>query len=39
MEPIVNRVAQSDIVVYNLEALWDERPIVELDLAPFLEEG
>lgn len=39
MEPIVNRVAQSDIVVYNLEALWDELPIVELDLAPFLEEG
>jgi hypothetical protein len=39
MEPILNRVAQSDIVVYNLEALWDERPIVELDLAPFLVEG
>ncbi|SHK21324.1 DUF2480 family protein [Rhodothermus profundi] len=39
MEPIVNRVAQSDIVVYNLEALWDGHPIVELDLAPFLEEG
>ncbi len=39
MEPILNRVAQSDIVVYNLEAFWDDKPIVELDLAPFLVEG
>jgi len=39
MEPIVNRVAESDVVVYNLEDLWDEKPVVELDLAPFLYKG
>jgi hypothetical protein len=39
MEPIVNRVAESEIEVYNLEALWDGRPVVEFDLAPFLVEG
>lgn len=39
MEPIVNRVENSDIAVFNLEDLWDERPIVELDLEPFLFEG
>lgn len=39
MEPIVNRVAESDIAVYNLEALWDGREVVELDLEPFLVEG
>src|SRR5690606_25211295 len=36
---IVNRVAESDIVVFNLEALWDGRPVAELDLEPFLYEG
>lgn len=39
MEPITNRVAESDIEVYNLEALWDGEPVVEFDLAPFLLEG
>ena len=39
MEPIVNRVAESDIATYNLEALWDGKPVVEFDLAPFLLEG
>ncbi|QXD14072.1 DUF2480 family protein [Rhodocaloribacter litoris] len=39
MEPIVNRVAESDIDVYNLEALWDGGEVVELDLAPFLVQG
>ena len=39
MEPITNRVAESEIEVYNLEKLWDEREIVELDLEPFLHEG
>ncbi|MDX1532163.1 MAG: DUF2480 family protein [Rhodothermales bacterium] len=39
MEPIVNRVAESDIVVYNLEELWDGREVVEFDLAPLLFEG
>ena len=36
MEPIVNRVAESDIEVYDLAALWSEQEIVELDIAPFL---
>jgi hypothetical protein len=39
MEPIENRVAQSEIVVYNLDELWDNRPITELDIAPFLTDG
>jgi hypothetical protein len=39
MESLENRVAQSEIVVYNLAELWDERPITELDIAPFLVEG
>ncbi|MEZ4701856.1 MAG: DUF2480 family protein [Rhodothermales bacterium] len=39
MEPIVNRVAESDIEVFNLEALWDDQPVVSLDLAPYLEDG
>ena len=39
MEPIINRVAESDIEVYNLEALWDGREVEEFDLAPFLMEG
>jgi hypothetical protein len=39
MEPIRNRVAESDIEVYNLEELWDGREIIELDLEPFLVEG
>jgi hypothetical protein len=39
VEPIRNAVAESDIVVYNLEELWDGREVVELDLAPFLVEG
>lgn len=39
MEPIVNRVAESDIEVYDLESLWDEKPIVPFDLAPYLFNG
>ncbi len=39
MEPIVNRVEESDITVFNLEELWDEQPVVELDIEPFLFEG
>ena len=39
MEPIENRVAQSDITVYNLDDLWDNRSVTELDIAPFLTEG
>ncbi len=37
--PIVNRVAQSDIVLFNLEELWDGRPVEVFDLAPYLLEG
>lgn len=36
---LTNRVEQSDIIVFNLEDFWDERPIVELDIEPFLFEG
>ena len=36
---ITNRVAQSEIEVYNLEALWDGRPVAEFDLEPFLFQG
>ncbi len=39
MEPIVNRVAESDIETFNLEALWDGREVVEFDLADYLIEG
>ena len=39
MEPIVNRVAQSDIEVYNLEDLWQGHKVVPFDLAPLLHEG
>lgn len=39
MEPIVNRVAQSEIKVFNLEELWDDARIREIDIAPFLMEG
>ena len=36
MEPIVNRVAESAIEVYDLESLWADRALAEFDLAPFL---
>ncbi len=36
---IVNRVAESDIAVYNLDELWDGKPVAEFDLEPFLVEG
>jgi hypothetical protein len=36
---IVNRVAESEIQVYNLEDLWDNKEIVSFDLAPFLFRG
>ncbi|TDI72378.1 MAG: DUF2480 family protein [Bacteroidetes bacterium] len=39
MEPIVNRVAESDLKVFNLEELWDGNEVVELDVAPWLYEG
>ncbi len=39
MEPIVNKVAESEIEVFNLEDLWDGNPVSELDIAGFLVEG
>lgn len=36
---LINRVAQSEIEVYDLAALWDGVPIVELDIKPFLTGG
>jgi hypothetical protein len=37
--PVINRVAESEIHVYNLENLWDGKPVVEFDLAPYLFKG
>ena len=43
MEPIVNRVAESDIEVFDLSALWQVEgatpEVVSFDLAPFLFQG
>lgn len=39
MEPLVNRVAQSEIIVYNLEDLWDGRPVEVFDIQPYLFHG
>jgi hypothetical protein len=39
MEPIENRVADSEIRVFNLADLWDERSVTELDISQFLVEG
>lgn len=39
MEPIVNKVAESAIEVFDLESLWDGRDVIVLDMKPFLYEG
>jgi hypothetical protein len=39
MEPVENRVADSEIQVFNLADLWDDRPVTELDISAFLVEG
>ena len=36
---IANRVAESEIETFNLEALWDGADVVAFDLTPFLVEG
>ena len=36
---LVNRVAESDIDVFDLAALWDAADVAELDLAPWLHRG
>ena len=38
-DQIVNRVAQSALVVFDLEDYYPENPILELDLADFLDQG
>lgn len=39
MEPIVNKVAESELQVFNLEELWDGHEVVEFDIAPWLYKG
>ncbi len=36
---IVNKVAQSELVVFDLAAVWHSAAIVEIDLAPMLHRG
>lgn len=36
---ITNRVSESEIAVYNLADLWDDAPVAELDIEPFLVQG
>ena len=36
---LTNRVAESEITVYNLADLWDDAPVDELDIEPFLVQG
>ena len=38
-EPIVNKVAESDLVVFDLEEFWDGREVASFDLAPLLFKG
>lgn len=38
-DDLTNRVAQSEITVYNLADLWDNAPVTELDIEPFLVQG
>jgi hypothetical protein len=39
MEPIRNRVEESNLMVVDLEKLWAGREIVAFDIAPFLDRG
>jgi len=39
MEPLENRVADSEIQVFNLADLWDDRPVTEIDISDFLVDG
>ena len=39
MQPIVNRVAESEIEVFDLDSLWDGNSVASFDLAPYLFEG
>jgi len=39
MDSLENRVADSEIQVFNLADLWDDRSVVEFDISTFLVEG
>jgi hypothetical protein len=39
MDPLENSVADSEIQVFNLADLWDDRPVAEFDISQFLVEG
>ena len=39
MDTLENRVADSEIQVFNLADLWDDRPVTEIDISAFLVEG
>ena len=39
MEPLINKVANSPIEVFNLEELWDGRSVATFDVSPFLDRG
>ena len=36
---VINKVQQSGIVVYDLSALWDGKPVMQLDISSFLVGG
>lgn len=36
---ITNRVAESDLIVFNLEDFWDGKEVVSFDIAPYLFKG
>ncbi|PSQ98609.1 MAG: hypothetical protein BRD48_06410 [Bacteroidetes bacterium QS_9_68_14] len=38
-QDLTNRVAESEIVTFDLEALWDGAEVASFDIAPFLVEG
>ncbi|NND72854.1 MAG: DUF2480 family protein [Rhodothermales bacterium] len=39
MEPLINRVAESEIEVFNLESLIERSDLAELDISQFLDKG
>lgn len=38
-EPIVNKVAESELILFDLEEFWDGREVAEMDVAPILFKG
>ena len=39
METITNKVAESDIEVFDLDNLWDDAAVISLDIEPYLHDG